>query len=190
MFDTVKDVQILLPEAALTAIFDECDQFTRDETGGRLIGTFREHRGKLTIEVGGVIESGPDARRTSVSFFQDGEHQEQVFRQIERDHPEIEHLGNWHTHHVNGFATLSGGDVATYKRTVNHPNHNTSFFYALLVTAKTGAHGRSSQRYQVKHYVLRRGEERVFEVPAGHVKIVKRGILWPQGAPPLPRQAL
>ena len=178
-FDAIKDVQILLPELALAAIFDECDQFDRDETGGRLIGAFREHRGKLTIEVTGVIESGPQARRTSVSFFQDGAYQEEVFRRIEQDHPDIEHLGNWHTHHVNGFATLSGGDVSTYQRTVNHPNHNTSFFYALLVTAR-GHGGDLLRRYHVKHYIVRRDDARVYEIPSRYVKIVKRDLVWPK----------
>ena len=42
----------------------------------------------------------------------------------------IEHLGNWHTHHVNGYPNLSGGDVATYRRIVNHELHNLDFFYA------------------------------------------------------------
>ena len=148
------------PEAALMTVFDECDSFTDDETGGRVIGTYRETRGELTIEVTGIIEPGPSARRSRVSFFQDGPYQEGIFRQIEQQHPEIEHLGNWHTHHVNGLPHLSGGDITTYTRTVDHKNHNTSFFYALLVIAKNaGATGLS--RYVIKHYVFHRGGEHV-----------------------------
>ena len=106
-----------------------------------------------------------------MSFFQDGAYQERVFRQIESSHPEIEHLGNWHTHHVNGLQTLSGGDIETYHRTVNHRNHNTPFFYALLVTAK---HRTSDplRRYSIKHYIFRRGDERIYEIPQRHVEIV------------------
>ncbi len=173
-----KDVRVILPQAALTVIFDECDHFERDETGGRVIGTFKENDGMLTLYVTGIIESGPHAQRTPVSFFQDGEHQERIFRQIERRHPEIEHLGNWHTHHVNGLRRLSDGDIETYRRTVNHQNQNTPFFYALLVTAKR----RTSdplRRYSMKHYVFRRGDDRVYQVPPRQVEIVESSLVWP-----------
>jgi hypothetical protein len=167
-----------MPEAALTAVFDECDQFTDDETGGRVIGTYNEDKGRLNIRVTGVIEPGPSARRSRVSFFQDGPHQERLFRQIEAQHPEIEHLGNWHTHHVNGLPHLSGGDLQTYHRTVNHKKHNTSFFYALLVTAKNATKN-PRNRYTIKHYVFRRDDENFYEVPAANVRIVNEPLLWP-----------
>ena len=176
------DVRLILPQAALKVIFDECDGFDRDETGGRVIGTFEDHKGKLTLHVTGMIESGPQAQRSAVSFFQDGEYQERIFRQIESRHSEIEHLGNWHTHHVNGLQHLSGGDIETYRRTVNHHNHNTSFFYALLVTAKN----RTSDplgRYSIKHYVFRRGDEHIYEIPTKHVQIVDTPLLWPTASP-------
>ncbi len=173
-----RDIRVILPQAALRTIFDECDRFDHDETGGRVIGTYNELGGKLTLCVTGIIESGPQAQRTAVSFFQDGEYQEHIFRQIERHHPEIEHLGNWHTHHVNGFPILSDGDINTYHRTANHHKHNTSFFYALLVTAKR----RTSdplRRYTAKHYVFRRGDERVYEIPPRQVEIVDSSLVWP-----------
>lgn len=177
------DIRIILPATALTVIFDECDGFDRDETGGRVIGTYTTHGGKLTIKVTGIIESGPKARRSAVSFFQDGEYQEGVFRRIESRHPRIEHLGNWHTHHVNGLSTLSGGDIDTYHRIVNHQNQNTPFFYALLVTAKQ----RSSNpllRYSIKHFVFRRGETEFHEIPPQHVEIAEGRLVWPVSAPP------
>jgi hypothetical protein len=179
MHNLAKNVQVLLPRTALATVFDDCDRFYQDETGGRLIGTFAERRGNLTIQVAGIIESGPQARRTSVSFYQDGAYQEGVFRRLEATHPEIEHLGNWHTHHVNGYPTLSDGDVATYRRTVNHPNHNTSFFYAILVTAKQERARDPLARYSVKHYVLRRGDDAVYEIPEKQVKLVRTELVWP-----------
>lgn len=177
-FHTTDKVSLLIPKAALIEVFDECDGFDQDETGGRVIGTFEEHRGKIAIQITGIIEAGPQARRSAVSFFQDGEYQEQVFRKIETDHREIEHLGNWHTHHVNGLQHLSGGDIETYNRTVNHRNHNAPFFYALLVTAKH----RSSDplnRYAVKHYFFRRGDERIYELRRDQVEIVDAPLIWP-----------
>lgn len=177
-FTQTDDVRIVIPRAALTAVFDECDRVDVDETGGRLVGTFVEDGKKLTVEVTGVIGPGARARRTPTSFFQDGEEQERIFRAIERHHPATEHLGNWHTHHVNGFPTLSAGDIDTYRRTVNHANHNTSFFYALLVVAKHVGRG-ADARYAVKHYVLRRQDDRVYEVPSGNVKYVDAKLTWP-----------
>jgi hypothetical protein len=185
-FQTTDKVRLSIPKAALITIFDECDGFDQDETGGRIIGTFEQNRDKLAIQVTGIIEAGPQARRSAVSFFQDGEYQEKVFRKIEDHHPEIEHLGNWHTHHMNGLQHLSGGgrdgggDIETYYRTVNHRNHNAPFFYALLVTTKH----RSSDplgRYSVKHYIFRRGDERIYELRRDQVEIVDAPLIWPAG---------
>lgn len=177
-FHSTKKVRLLMPKAALLEVFDECDGFDQDETGGRVIGKFEEHRGKLAIQVTGIIEAGPQARRSAVSFFQDGAYQEQVFRKIEDHHPEIEHLGNWHTHHVNGLQQLSGGDIETYYRTVNHRNHNAPFFYALLVTAKHRSPD-PLHRYTVKHYIFRRGDERIYELDRDQVEIVDAPLIWP-----------
>ncbi len=175
-----RSVRVSIHRAALESVFDECDRFDRDETGGRLIGTYETgRRGGLSVTVSGVIEPGPDATRSATSFFQDGDYQESVFRRLEAEHPEIEHLGNWHTHHVNGYPTLSGGDRETYHRIVNHENHNTDFFYALLVTARN-ADARRKDRYSVKHFILIRGQDSVYEIPASRVRIVDRPVIWPR----------
>lgn len=177
-------VRVSVCAGALQSIFDECDRYDHDETGGRILGKYTSGRlGALNIEVNGVIEPGPNARRTSSSFFQDGEYQSQVFRKLEATHPSIEHLGNWHTHHVNGYPTLSGGDIETYQRTVNHKNHNLDFFYALLVVARrAGAAGLN--RYRVRHYVLFRGDDQVYEVPADQVTVTDTPCIWPESAEP------
>lgn len=185
---SLADIRIVMPRAAMKTVFDECDHFTEDETGGRVIGTYSEAKGVLTITVSGIIEPGPSARRTRVSFFQDGPYQEGVFRSVEENHPEIEHLGNWHTHHVNGLPHLSGGDIETYTRTVNHQNHNTSFFYALLVTAKN-KRAEGLDRYEFKHYVFRRGAAEFHEIPATAVEITDAPLLWPVAALPEKRAA-
>ena len=144
-------------------MFEECDRYERDETGGRVVGHFSVDSGTLVLRATAVIEPGPNARRTSTSFFQDGDYQTEVFRRLEAKDPSIEHLGNWHTHHVNGYRTLSAGDLATYRRIVNHELHNTNFFYALLVTHRKD--GRSGlERYAVRHFVFFRGDDAVHEV--------------------------
>jgi hypothetical protein len=137
------------------------------ETGGALIGTYRgSPRTGLFINCDGVIDAGPYARRTRTSFFKDGEYQERMFREIENERPEIEHLGNWHTHHVNGYPTLSPGDCATYHKNVNSLNHNTDFFYAFLVIEKLGF-----KRYKTKHFIVYRGNPSEYEIPATQVVI-------------------
>ena len=126
-----------------------------------------------------MIEPGPNARRSSTSFFQDGYYQTEVFRRLEARDPSIEHLGNWHTHHVNGYPTLSAGDVATYRRIVNHHLHNLDFFYALLVTNRN--EGRTGiERYAVRHYLLFRGEDAVHEIRPTDVRLTGEPRIWPK----------
>lgn len=182
IFTRAKNVQVVLPKAALEVVFGECDRYDADETGGRILGTYEQRGGKLMINVSGIIEPGPGARRSATSFFQDGAYQETVFREIEEREPSIEHLGNWHTHHVNGYPNLSGGDIETYRRIVEHENHNTNFFYALLVVAKHPGK-ESLARYAFKNYVFRRGDSHIYEVDRRAVRVVDAPIVWPHSTP-------
>ena len=161
---------------ALESIFDDCDNFDADETGGRLLGTYRQDEESIAVSVTGILPAGPNAERTPTFFLQDGNYQEKLFRAIEEAHPDVEHLGNWHTHHVNGLQTLSGGDHQLYGKIVNHANHNTDFFYALLVTRKSS---RGPQRYEVKHFFFRRGDSSIYEVPHRKVLITDLPLLAP-----------
>lgn len=169
------EVEVHISKAVLDAIYNECDKFEVDETGGRLVGFYQKEGNKYKIRVHGAIEPGPAAKRSATSFYQDGHYQEKIFREIERKHPDIEALGNWHTHHVNGYPELSGGDLSTYHRTVNHGSHNTDFFYALLVTEKVGG----PHRYKVKHYFFRRNDPESYEIPQYRVHIGYEPAVWP-----------
>lgn len=155
-------ITIHIPQPILDGIFAECDRYETEETGGRLLGFYTWKRTDLCIDVKALIGPGPNARRTRTSFFQDGDYQERVFRAVEKRHPKIEHLGNWHTHHVNGLRTLSQGDCETYRRCVNSQKHNTDFFYALLVTHVIP---NGEQRYGLKHFVFTRHAPQFVEVP-------------------------
>ena len=176
----IESVEVYFPSAALTKVFDECDQHNVDETGGRLVGTCTvnpdEH---LVIHVTGIIESGPKTRRTATSLFQDREFQANIFRKVEAEYPEVEHLGSWHTHHVNGYPTLSEGDRMTYKRTVNHKKHNTRFFYALLVVNRDTS-ANSLKRYNIRHFILFRDDPAIYEIPAKAIKITDEPLWWPK----------
>ncbi len=178
IFTKAHDITLEIPRAAVEAIFDECDRYNVDETGGRILGTYGNSGRKLGLSVSGVIEPGPNAQRTQTYFKQDGEYQEKIFRELEERVPSIEHLGNWHTHHVNGLRHLSGGDIETYRRTVEHAKHNTDFFYALLVVEKKpGQTG--LQRYVFKNYVMRRSDDKIYEIPASAVTLVDSLLVWP-----------
>ncbi len=180
-FTRATDVQLVIPRDAIKAVLDECDRYDADETGGRLLGTFVEDEGVLRITVNGVIEPGPKTERSAVYLMQDGTYQERVFREIERKDPSVEHLGNWHTHHMNGLRHLSDGDLATYRRTVAHPMHNTDFFYALLITEKKHRE-EGLDRYVFKNYLFRRGDPKVYEIPSSAMTLTDGALVWP--APP------
>ena len=175
----VQTIRVEIAGEVLESVFEECDRYDHDETGGRVVGHFSGDHGTLVVRAAGVIEPGPNARRTSASFFQDGDYQTEVFRRLEAKDHSIEHLGNWHTHHVNGYPTLSPGDVATYRRIVNHALHNLDFFYALLVTNRN--EGRNGlDRYAIRHYVLFRGEDDVHEVRPADVRVTDEPRVWPK----------
>lgn len=180
-FTIADDIKVIIPRKALDVVFDECDRYDSDETGGRVLGVYDQSDKGLTVSVTGIIEPGPQTERTATYLKQDGAYQEQVFREVERRQPSIEHLGNWHTHHMNGLRHLSGGDIDTYRRIVGHANHNTNFFYALLVVEKCRRVA-GGERYVFRHYVLRRGDPAVYEVPPEHVTIVEAPLVWPCAA--------
>lgn len=173
----LRRTEIIIHRAALTAIFDECDRHDREETGGRLVGAVnRDDKGHMQLTLSGVIDPGPDARRSRTSLFQDGAYQERAFRALEQRHPDIEHLGNWHTHHVNGHPTLSQGDLRTYRNIVNSKKHNTDLFYALLVTRKR-KDATGDDRYAMRHYLFARGQRDDYEVPQGRIRVIDAPLL-------------
>jgi hypothetical protein len=166
----LKKVTVSISNEVLNSIYRECDKYQLDETGGRLIGYYRYDKKELEIIVTGEIGPGPNAKRSMTSFHQDGNSQEEIFRQLEKKYKSIEHLGNWHTHHVNGYKTLSGGDISTYLNIVNHKNHNTNFFYALLVTSKNN--NSDIPPYNIKHFLFLRGYNSLIEIPDTNIKIL------------------
>jgi integrative and conjugative element protein (TIGR02256 family) len=170
-------VKVTFYRGVIASIFAECDRFDSHETGGALIGIYRgTPKSGIEITVQGVIGAGPNATRTATSFFKDGDYQERIFREIERKHPQVEHLGNWHTHHMNGYPTLSRGDRATYHRNVNSDKHNTDFFYAFLVTESVKP-GSQDHHYGVKHFILYRGDPLEYELAASQISTVDKQIL-------------
>ncbi len=94
----VPETKIFICQDVMESIFDECDRYEVDETGGRIIGFYHRNKGKLEIKACGMIGSGPNARRTSTSFFQDGRYQEDVFRRFEAKYPDIDDWTTYYNH--------------------------------------------------------------------------------------------
>ena len=62
---------------------------------------------------------------------------------------------------------------------MNHELHNLDFFYALLVTERH--EGRSGlDRYAVRHYVLFRGDDGVYELGPAEVRVTDEARIWPK----------
>jgi hypothetical protein len=76
---------------------------------------------------------------------------------------------------------LSGGDKTTYHKTDNHAKHNTDFFYALLVVSKNRG---GTPRYEVKHFIFRRNDNTIYEIPPKDVRFVDAPPLRPRDQKP------
>lgn len=104
------------------------------EEGGKFLGRIKEDGRKLWIKVESYIDSGPRVDHSASHIYPDGTYQEAMFRVVESFHPDIEHLGSWHSHHCNRLPNLSPGDVNGYIRSVNNSEYNLNYYFVLLVT--------------------------------------------------------
>jgi hypothetical protein len=95
-------------------------------------------QGRSCLFLVGSISPGPLAQCTETSLLPDGDFQTAVFRSIERLEPDLEHLGTWHSHHPNGLAEFSGGDVRHYESVVVDPNYGPDHFVAGLCIDERG----------------------------------------------------
>ena len=139
-----RELEILFDRRVFFYILDELRNHPAVEDGGKYIGyifeagdpslqRFEVNPRAHAIVITDFLPGGPRAVRTAVEFMPDGEYQEALFREAEKVDPAIEHLGTWHSHHVNGLETLSNGDVDGYFRTVNKARYRPDFFLASLV---------------------------------------------------------
>jgi hypothetical protein len=126
-------VEIELNRPVLSYMCRELRKYPDCEDGGKYIGRIERYPSKTRLIIIDFLPGGPNARRTPVEFFPDGEFQEKLFREAERMDSSIEHLGSWHSHHCNGLQTLSGGDVKGYFKTIAKRNYRPNFFVASLV---------------------------------------------------------
>lgn len=155
-------VQIAMDYRVPEFILSELQRFPDSEDGGKYIGfVSKRNKGAARIVVTDFLPSGPDAKRTRVEFMPDGEFQERLFRQAERRHKDVEHIGSWHSHHCNGLDTLSQGDIKGYFKTVNNRKYRPHFFLASLVT---GIPNSPQDSGWLHHYLFVRGDENFYTI--------------------------
>lgn len=158
-------VSVVILDSVLGRIREGVERSSSEE-GGKLLGRFERTAGGLRIKVETYIDSGPGVDSSASHLHPDGFYQEALFRVVESYDPEVEHLGSWHSHHCNGLAELSSGDVSGYAKSVNHPEYNLDFFFVLLVTALTDSGIRA------RYYLFRRNDERYEELDDATVSII------------------
>lgn len=143
-------MRLIIEQYVLGQIVAECEKYALDETGGKLLGVYDDSTIRVLYQIG----PGPNARRTATSLFQDEEWQESEFRRIERKITNIDVIGSWHTHHVNGLKTLSSGDLATYNRHLTHKNWRPPFFLAILMTERL-----TPTQYSYRRFLLQKSSD-------------------------------
>ncbi len=139
----------------------ELSRYADCEEGGKYIGFIDKEGERTRIVIADFLPGGPNAKRTRVEFFPDGEFQENLFRQAERLYGGVEHLGSWHTHHCNGLKNLSEGDIVGYFRTVNKENYRPDFFLASLVTEVPSS---PREKGWLRHYLFVRKNHNFYGV--------------------------
>ena len=137
------------------------------EDGGKLLGNIiqRERGSTDTVEVVSFLDSGPRVSNSRSHLMPDGEYQERLFRLVESFDPAIEHIGSWHSHHCNGFPTLSGGDIEGYLKSINDRNYRPRYFIAILIITLTKA------SVVPKYFWFSSDRGGPFEVPPSEVEI-------------------
>lgn len=169
--------RVIIPLAVAERFTREIRAHPRVEVGGKYVGfvrgaaryeTLHERRialPTLTFEVTDYLDDGPEAYRTPSFHRGDARWQTAQFRKLEARQPEIEQLGSWHSHHPNGLARLSVGDVRGYQQTVDHPGHNHDFFFVSLGVDLGGFP-------TARHYLFVRGGMEHYELPRASIEIV------------------
>jgi hypothetical protein len=149
---------------------DEVRHNPRIEVGGKYVGfiqgptrlgSVHERHAALpaiTFEIVDFIDAGPQAKRTATYHLGDRDYQLARFRALEKQYPDLENLGSWHSHHPNGLAELSGDDVKGYFSTVNDRHHNHDFFVVSLGVDNRGFDG-------ARHFLFVRGDEHYYQIP-------------------------
>ncbi|GAA1633478.1 hypothetical protein ACFQY4_16945 [Catellatospora bangladeshensis] len=164
-------------EDVLERVRDEIGASPDYEVGGKFVGwiegdfdassrSWRRELAKLRIVVGGFIDDGPLADRSAVHHYSDNEYQFRVYQRLIQEHPDVEFLGLWHSHHPNGYAELSGGDHHTGHALVNDGRYAHDLVLSSLALDE---HGLTRQG----HHLFLRGHRQMLRISPRSVQLRK-----------------
>lgn len=131
----------------------EIAAFPQVEVGGKFIGrwscpgvdipnaSIEAILPRLQVTLIDNLDAGAAAERTATYHLPDGPYQERLFRAVEREDPDVEHVGTWHSHHPNGFPNLSEGDRRGYRATLADPAYRPDVLVTWLATDGRGLAG-------------------------------------------------
>lgn len=159
------DISVEIFDTVIARISHAVSVSNREE-GGKFIGKISQNGNQIKIRVETYIDSGPRVNNSVGHLMPDGEYQEAMFRVLETFDQDIHYLGSWHTHHCNGLAELSQGDIRGYTETVNSRQYDLDYFFALLITDLSVAELR-------KRYYLFVRSQGSAEIPDSAVHILK-----------------
>ena len=159
------DISVEIFDTVIARISHAVSVSNREE-GGKFVGKISQNRNHIKIRVETYIDSGPRVNNSVGHLMPDGEYQEAMFRVLEKFDQDINYLGSWHTHHCNGLAELSQGDIRGYRETVNSRQYDLDYFFALLITDLYGAELR-------KRYYLFVRSQGYADIPDSAVHIIK-----------------
>lgn len=128
--------RIWLSVADVDRMRREATHWSPHETGGVLLG-YRGAAGQVVVAA--MIDAGPDAKRSKVSFEPDYEYQtHEIAVAYERSGRRWSYLGDWHSH-PNGMAILSRTDRQTLGRIARTAESRAPQPVMILVTTSSTA---------------------------------------------------
>lgn len=136
------------------------------EEGGKLVGYITYER-KIEVTITSYLDSGPLAQKSVTHIIPDGNYQDDLFQILLKWDQQVEHVGSWHSHHCNGYPTLSKGDIEGYLHNVNNSNYNANIFVALLIKSV----GRNSMDYDI--FIFMRNSPSYYVIPKSTIQVVK-----------------
>lgn len=172
--NTPVNCEVIFDRHVFEYILYELRRHPNSEEGGKYIGYLEGGKdaeasgSRYRVVITDFLPGGPNAKRTAVEFFPDGDFQEGLFRQAERRDRSIEHLGTWHSHHCNGLDRLSEGDIAGYFKTVNKAAYRPDVFVVSLVKYIPQS---SHDRGWIDHFLFIRNDDQFYKI-TGNVSIM------------------
>ncbi len=121
---------IVINTVVLERVYDLYKDDMSKENGGVIIGYMKDK----SIFIKDIIPSGVQAKRSSVSLFQDGRWQANIFQEIVQHDDEIEHIGSFHHHVSVGYMPyLSNLDLKKYRGIIKDEGFKYNSFVSILL---------------------------------------------------------